>query len=71
MCDCNHKRLIAQAQVHLDLADWEMETITAHDTGCGLHRDECCDCEPRIILVAHGQEIRIHENGRLMTELWS
>ena len=34
MCDCHHKRLIAQAQVHLQLEDWEIEPITAHDLDC-------------------------------------
>ena len=70
MCGCIHKLLIDRALVMLELADFEEEAIVAHDDTCGRHIDVCCDCRPRIVLETYGQDIRITEDGRVMTELW-
>ncbi len=69
MCTCIHKHRITAVQLLLDISDDEIvEKWVAHDHDCDIYGAQCCNCQPRIVLLTTGGEIAIDETGSLATE---
>ena len=68
VCSCIHKARLAEAFAMTELEpDDVLDVVTAHDWWCAIYGSECCNCAPRIVIQTIGGEIRIDEDGDLVT----
>ena len=69
MCSCVHKQRIVEVFAMLELEpDDILDVFTAHDTFCPIYGDGCCAFAPRIVIQTTGGEVRVDEDGYLVTE---